>query len=153
MLKHEGTWLMPKVSVTGAVGDYTDPVWGAPGPQGATGPVGSMNYNYTTGNVSVNTGPGGWVSVTGTTGPSTWSNNTTSYTYDPYGSHSADITLKRNGKPDIQVGKTLDAIMDRLCIIEPALEKLEKYPALRAAYENYKLIEAMIQNDEGTDNE
>ena len=36
--------------------------------------------------------------------------------------------------------------MDRLCIIQPAMELLEKYPALREAYENYKIIEAMVKN-------
>lgn len=161
---------MPKVSVTGAIGDpypyHDSSSWtgmtgshshtvSLPGPQGTTGAVGSMHYNYTTGNVTVNTGAGNLVTFGPQTGAANWSNNATTYnatTYDP-NTLPTDVVIKRTGKPDLPIGKTLDAIMERLCIIEPALEKLEKYPALKAAYENYKLIEAMIQNDNGDNNE
>lgn len=58
-----------------------------------------------------------------------------------------DLVIQRVGKPPLHVAKTLEMIMDRLAILEPEFEKLERYPALREAYENYKLIEAMVAED------
>ena len=118
---------------------------GPSGPAGVTGVVGSTYYNTTTGTLSVYSGNSTWVTAanTGATGPS--------WNVDDYSGN--DITIRRKGKQDIAVGKTLDTIMERLCIIEPSFEKLEKYPALKEAYENYKLIEAMLMNDQGNDDE
>ncbi len=53
--------------------------------------------------------------------------------------------------PDVVIGgKSLSAMLDkmnsRLLILQPDLEKLEKYAALKAAYEQYTLLEAMIGN-------
>lgn len=44
--------------------------------------------------------------------------------------------------------KTLTAIQDRLCILEPDLKKLEKYEALRKAYTHYKLMEKLLTEKE-----
>lgn len=64
------------------------------------------------------------------------------------------LVISRPGKPDISVAEKLDEhdnklalIMERLAIIQSDFDKMEKYPALREAYNNYKLIEAMIIND------
>lgn len=62
-----------------------------------------------------------------------------------------DISIYREGKQPIKIAETLEKIMERLSIIEPDLEKMEKYPALREAYENYRAIEALIANDESKD--
>lgn len=62
-----------------------------------------------------------------------------------------DISIHREGKQPIKIVETLEKIMERLSIIEPDLEKMEKYPALREAYENYRAIEALISNDESKD--
>ena len=62
-----------------------------------------------------------------------------------------DISIYREGKQPIKIAETLEKIMERLSIIEPDLEKIEKYPALREAYENYRAIEALIANDESKD--
>ena len=62
-----------------------------------------------------------------------------------------DISIEREGKPPIKVADTLEKIMERLSIIEPDLEKMERYPALREAYNNYRAIEALIAGDESTD--
>ena len=37
----------------------------------------------------------------------------------------------------------MHSINERLLLISPDLEKLEKYAALKNAYDHYKLIEAM----------
>ena len=59
-----------------------------------------------------------------------------------------DLIINRPGKPPMRVGKTLEKIMDRLAILEPDFDKMDKYPALREAYDNYKLVEAMLTGDE-----
>lgn len=43
--------------------------------------------------------------------------------------------------------KLLQQIEDRLLILQPDPKKLEKYEALRKAYEHYKLLEKLIQED------
>jgi hypothetical protein len=135
------------------------------GPAGVGGAVGSTYHNTTTGNLSVCTPTGGWV-TTGSSGATgslwsiaptyvstgTYTINATSSVYSNGVDYSNnDIILKRNGKDDLHVGKAIDAIMERLCIIEPAFELLEKYPALREAYNNYKLIETMVKNGDHDD--
>lgn len=62
-----------------------------------------------------------------------------------------DLTINRAGKNPIRVAETLDLIMERLAILQPNFEQMEKYPALRAAYDNYKLIEALCKEDETKD--
>ena len=59
-----------------------------------------------------------------------------------------DLIIHRDGKESIKVCETLDVIMERLCILQPNFEKMEQYPALKAAYDNYKMVEALIANDE-----
>jgi hypothetical protein len=54
-----------------------------------------------------------------------------------------DITL--NGK---SLSKVLESIQDRLAILQPDPKKLAKYEALKKAYDHYKLMEKLIQDDE-----
>lgn len=70
--------------------------------------------------------------------------NYTYYSNNTLNSNSAvfdtDISIK--GKSLL---KTLDAIQSRLAILDdPSPEKLEKYVALKKAYEHYKLLEKLI---------
>lgn len=90
-------------------------------------------------------------------------------TYSPYnwvssGSYtisnnsSATVTIGNNGidmapGTDIKVdGKSLKAFMDkmeeRLAILVPDPEKLEKFEALKKAYEHYKTMESLCFPDE-----
>jgi len=137
------------------------------GAVGATGPTGygvpgQLYTNVNTGTVSVNTGAGNWVNVgTGGAGggyvlSNTGFANVTTIT-------SPLIVTTADGKR-YDVTKMLDAIMDQLCIVIPDAAKMEKYPALqeayneykrllvpeeaREAYENYKTIEALLKNSE-----
>lgn len=68
---------------------------------------------------------------------------------DPTDYH--DITLRRPGKPPLKVAETLECIMARLAILEPDFDKMEKYPALKEAYDNYKIIEGMLLNNDSDD--
>jgi hypothetical protein len=45
------------------------------------------------------------------------------------------------------LGKMLEAIEDRLAILTPDPKKLEKYEALKKAYNHYKLMEKLIGED------
>ena len=63
-------------------------------------------------------------------------------------------TIKLEG-PDSDIfvqGKSMKAWMDtveqRLCILEPKPELLEKYQSLKQAYEHYKTLEAILYEQE-----
>jgi len=91
------------------------------------------------------------------------SNNSGSYLYSTGASNSVFTTTSpfittagSNGTSSIEVngdivmngksiGKVLEKIEDRLAILmEPSPEKLEKFTALKKAYEQYKLLEKLI---------
>ena len=48
----------------------------------------------------------------------------------------------------VDIGKTIAAIQERLLILTPDPAKLEKYEALKKAYEHYKLLEALLNENE-----
>jgi hypothetical protein len=48
--------------------------------------------------------------------------------------------VKINGQ---DIGKTLESIQDRLAILVPDPKLLDKYEALKQAYEHYKVLEAL----------
>lgn len=54
-----------------------------------------------------------------------------------------DITIK-----GVSILKNLEAINDRLAILQPNPEKLEKFAALKKAYEYYKTLEALCDLEE-----
>lgn len=43
------------------------------------------------------------------------------------------------------LAETVETLKERLLILTPQFEQHERYPALKTAYDNYKLIERMIQ--------
>lgn len=51
-----------------------------------------------------------------------------------------NVTIK-----GVDVAKLLESIQDRLLILVPDPAKLEKYQALRTAYDHYKLLEALVK--------
>jgi hypothetical protein len=62
-----------------------------------------------------------------------------------------DLVINRPGKPPLKVAQTLESIMERLAILEPDFDKMDRYPALREAYDNYKIIEALLAGNESDD--
>ena len=71
-----------------------------------------------------------------------WS-NAYSNTSQSFGVDYDSINVRNKFTIDgLDVGATLDCIMDRLCIIQDS-SKHEQFAALKRAYENYKVIEAM----------
>lgn len=57
-----------------------------------------------------------------------------------------DITMEIDGKERSMrdLFSTVDAIKDRLAILEPKQELLDKYELLQSLYEQYKAAEAML---------
>ena len=65
---------------------------------------------------------------------------------------SGTIKLEGSDADIIVQGKSMkswmDAVEQRLCILEPKPELLEKYQSLKQAYEHYKTLEAMLYEQE-----
>ena len=79
------------------------------------------------------------------------------YTTSPWAGasqHSNSGTLTISGtNPDIILGdksmaKWMDSVNARLHILEPKKELLEKYDALKQAYEHYKTLEALLHEND-----
>lgn len=60
----------------------------------------------------------------------------------------AIIKTHRNKVNLDEVADMMKVLKERLLIITPDFEKHEKYPALKEAYDNYKLIEALCKDDQ-----
>jgi hypothetical protein len=56
-----------------------------------------------------------------------------------------DADLVING---VKLSSILNGITDRLAILQPRPELLEKYANLREAYEHYKTLEALLHEDQ-----
>lgn len=67
--------------------------------------------------------------------------NPSSYDLEVKGNASFGGDIKIQGK---SISKLLETIEDRLAILQPDPAKLEKYEALRKAYDHYKLMEKLI---------
>lgn len=57
---------------------------------------------------------------------------------------ASNVTMNRDTSVD-QINQRLSNIEERLAIITPDLVKLEKFAALKQAYDNYKLIETLCK--------
>lgn len=75
-------------------------------------------------------------------------------------SPQTNITLEPNGKikasalelDGVDVGLTLAKIQERLSILVPDPKRLEKYEALRQAYEHYRTMEALCMEEDNVIN-
>jgi len=107
--------------------------------------AGLFNNNNPYGNITIGSSPSS--SYLYSTGASSSVFTTTSpfiTTSGSNGTSSLEVTgdIVMNGK---SIGKVLEKIEDRLAILmEPSPEKLEKFAALKKAYEQYKLLEKLI---------
>lgn len=76
------------------------------------------------------------------------SSNTNAFTVPPphliLSGPSPVIETDKNKINLDELVETIEMLKDRLLIITPMIEKHELYPALKAAYEHYKLIERMV---------
>ena len=74
-----------------------------------------------------------------------WSSSSFQSSYKISANYS-EITADSFKIKNIDVGRTLEEISSRLAIIMPDIKKLEKYAALKRAYDNYKMIEALCND-------
>ena len=105
------------------------------------------------GNITINAGgtSGSYLYNTGSSG--NWGTITANSNLTGSGLHvstnaviEGDLTVQ-----GISIVKTLEKINERLAILVPDPKKLEKYKALKKAYENYKTLEALIQDTDTKD--
>jgi hypothetical protein len=71
----------------------------------------------------------------------TWSSATNKTTNGTIKLEGADADIFVQGK---SMKAWMDAVEQRLCILEPKPELLEKYAALKQAYEHFKTLEAIL---------
>jgi hypothetical protein len=112
----------------------------------------NSTYNIKTGNVTI---PSSWNMNTSGTVYSTGTTNTNGlnpiWTTGPTSNPGlvVDGDIKWNGR---SLGKLLEKIEDRLAILtEPTPERLERFTALREAYDAYKLIDTLCVGDGNKD--
>lgn len=54
------------------------------------------------------------------------------------------VIQDQNGENKIDVGEFMKTIGERLCVLQPNLEAHEQYPALKDAYDQYKMLEKLL---------
>jgi hypothetical protein len=114
----------------------------------------SLNMAYTTGaqgssygTITTSAGANG---TSGSYYSTNWSNMTISGATHP--TPSLKVTGDAEFEGDFKwkgrsLGKMLESIEDRLAILQPDPAKLEKFAALKKAYDHYKLMEKLIGDD------
>lgn len=111
-------------------------------PTGA-GVAGSSNITYTT--------TGAFNTAVGYNG--SWGAGIGPITTTGISNNSLEVTGNANFKGDVtidgvSVKDTLKKIQDRLAILVPDPKKLEQYEALQKAYRNYKMLEALCEEQD-----
>jgi hypothetical protein len=107
----------------------------------------SANYNYGTVTISSTATSGSFLTSSGMNGTS-WSSMTANYSQPSlkvtgHADFDGDVTIQGHS-----ILKLLKSIEDRLAILqESSPEKLEKYAALKKAYDHYKTLERLIGED------
>jgi len=102
-------------------------------------------YAYSTasayGNITINNGGSSY-----TTASATYAGYQPSLSVTGDADIKGDLTVK-----GINVVDTLEAINKRLAILVPDPDKLEKFEALKKAYDHYKLLEALCHEEKKDD--
>ena len=111
------------------------------------GAIGAGQYTFTTSG----TGGGGGSGYTLSTGTSGYAWNTTTTGIDS-SVHITQGGIDMPADADIKIGdRSLKEFMtkmeERMAILVPDPKKIEKFEALKKAYENYKLMERLCQED------
>lgn len=94
--------------------------------------------------ISIAGGGAGAVLTTSNGAGSTWSNVAKTSAKGQLHLEGPDADLVING---VKLSDILNGITDRLAILQPKPELLEKYENLRQAYEHYKTLEALLHEE------
>ena len=129
---------------------------------GFSSSLGSITVNTASTSASYNGGNYGYPYISPSTptsaqAPYGYSNNIGigNYSWGTTNNTPVKITTKgldMNEDCDIKIGSAslktfMQTVSDRLAILQPNPDKLEKFEALRQAYEHYKTLEALCQED------
>ena len=87
--------------------------------------------------------PNSVLTATGT-GATTWSNTAKTTARGKLHLEGDDADIVMNG---VSLKDLLNGITDRLSILQPKPDMLEKYDNLRQAYEHYKTLEALLYDE------
>lgn len=55
-----------------------------------------------------------------------------------------DLVVNTAAGEQVNVCDFITAMQDRMCIIQPNIEAMEEYPALKDAYDQYKMLEKLL---------
>jgi hypothetical protein len=102
---------------------------------------------YSTGTITISTTASNWnnVLISNGSGSSNWvTSGNTHATLQVTGSANFDNDVTIKG---VSLLETLEKINKRLAILVPDPEKVKEFEALKKAYDNYKLLEALCYKD------
>jgi hypothetical protein len=122
----------------------------------------NTSYVYTTtatnwpsyGNITVGAQGTSGASLYSTGSSYNWGTITSGSSYGTSGQLHVSGTAKIDGDLTVQgisIVKTLEKINERLAILVPDPAKLEKYAALKKAYDHYKVMESLITEQDTKD--
>jgi hypothetical protein len=120
----------------------------------ATGPLpttGSTLYTVGGGGGGGGIAGSGAIGHTGSYFTSTGTGTGTGWTTISPQTNSVFNTSKGNKVDLDELAEMMTIMKERFLILTPLFEKHEKYAALKKAYDNYKMIEALIQEDRKDD--
>ena len=61
-----------------------------------------------------------------------------------------DLLIEDENGDMVDVGEFMKSISERLCVLQPNFEAMEQYPALKDAYDQYKMLEKLLtENKDG----
>ena len=134
------------ITATGAVGANPNLVTiNTGGFYGSGGGGGGGSGMMLTSNIGAGVGLG-WSNANSFTGSGL---STTVLSIMAEGDGDAIIATKKNKINLDEMANVVETLKERLLILTPNFEKMEQYPALKEAYEHYKLIEALcVSNQE-----
>lgn len=160
-------WTTVTGSSSGDTGstNWTTVTGSSSGATGSTGALGSNSMITNPGTITITSPSTGFSStntfVVGGGGGGGAGTTGQYYTSSGWSSPNTTITLGKGGKPVLSTEKNeidLDELADfvkimreRMLILVPDFEKHEKYAALKKAYDHYKMIEALLQEDKKDD--
>jgi hypothetical protein len=60
-----------------------------------------------------------------------------------------DLVLEEKDGTQINVNEFIKTMNDRFCVLQPNFEAMEEYPALKDAYDQYKMLEKLLMENNG----
>lgn len=112
---------------------------------GAVGATGS--FTLPSGTLGI-TGPGAFISSGATGYTSTVSMSTSILSIMAEGDGDAMIKTKKNTINLDEMAMMMETVKERLLILTPNFQMHDKYPALKDLYDQYKVMEAMLKEDD-----